>query len=471
MKRLDLFLLFLLLPLDFLAIFLAGVGVYFLRFESVLKDWRPAMELIPFKEYLALISLVALIWLIIFALAGLYNPRPKRFFDEFIKIFLACSTGTLLVISIIFFRRELFASRFIILGGYVLSIFSVTFFRFLINRFRHWLYKNGYGVKNVLIVGEGRLVEIIRNEFNENLYFGYRVKAVFPKFDERQVENLAKETELDEIILVGQKFSPEELKYIIETAHEMHLTVKYASDILGGQLFKINSLTLAGIPFIEVKMTPLDGWGKIYKRIFDIAVSLVLIICFSPLLIFCALLVFFTSRGPVIYQNERIGEKGKRFNVLKFRSMYSEYCIGKQFNNSDAALEFEKKLIEEYGIKKGPVYKVANDPRLTPVGRWLRKYSLDELPQFFNVLIGDMSLVGPRPHQLREVEKYDKSDRKILNIKPGITGLAQISGRSDLSFSEEARLDMYYIENWSPLLDLYILLKTPGVVLKKRGAY
>jgi len=471
MKKLDLVLLFLLLPLDFLAIFLAGFAAYFLRFESFLKDWRPAVEIIPFKEYLGLLILFVFVWMAIFALAGLYNPRPKKFFDEFVKIFFACSAGAILVIAAIFFRREFFASRFIILAVYVLSIFFTAVFRFIINRARHFFYKKGYGVKNVLVIGEGRLVSIIENEFDNNPHLGYRIREISPQFNETSVNELMGKMELDEIILIGQKFSSEDLKYIVEYASRTHLGVKYASDILGGQLFRMQPLTLAGIPFIEVKTTPLDGWGKIYKRIFDAVASFVLIIIFFPVFTVVAVAVFFSSRGPIIYKNERVGERGKLFNAFKFRTMKSEFCIGSGFSNSQIALDFEKRLIEERSVKSGPVYKIADDPRVTKIGKWLRRYSLDELPQFFNVLMGNMSLVGPRPHQPREVGQYGPNERKILTIRPGITGLAQISGRSDLSFDEEAKLDIYYIENWSPALDLYVLLKTPGTVLGRRGAY
>jgi lipopolysaccharide/colanic/teichoic acid biosynthesis glycosyltransferase len=191
----------------------------------------------------------------------------------------------------------------------------------------------------------------------------------------------------------------------------------------------------------------------------------------SPFFLLFFLLVKFSSPGPIIYRNERLGEDGKIFDAWKFRTMRSDYSIGKQFARSEEALRFEEQLIRERGIKQGPVYKIANDPRVTPIGRWLRRASFDELPQLINVLRGQMSLVGPRPHQPREVEKYAAAARQVLNIKPGITGLAQISGRSDLSHEEEVRLDTYYIENWSPWLDLYILLKTPFVVISKKGAY
>jgi lipopolysaccharide/colanic/teichoic acid biosynthesis glycosyltransferase len=146
--------------------------------------------------------------------------------------------------------------------------------------------------------------------------------------------------------------------------------------------------------------------------------------------------------------------------------------IGPQFQDSmKKNLELEQKLIKEKSIKEGPVYKIANDPRITPIGNFIRRWSIDELPQFFNVLQGNMSIIGPRPHQPREVEKYTPEQKSVLAIKPGITGMAQISGRSDLSFEDEVRLDTWYIENWSIWLDLYILLKTPLAVFKRKGVY
>ena len=151
--------------------------------------------------------------------------------------------------------------------------------------------------------------------------------------------------------------------------------------------------------------------------------------------------------------------------------MKKELSTGEQFGDSGKeALKKEQELIDKQSIKKGPIYKIKNDPRITKFGGFIRRWSLDELPQFFNVLKGEMSLVGPRPHQPREVEKYEKKHRQVLSIKPGITGLSQISGRSNLEFSEEAKLDIFYIENWSLLTDIIILLKTPFIVLKKTGA-
>jgi lipopolysaccharide/colanic/teichoic acid biosynthesis glycosyltransferase len=181
-----------------------------------------------------------------------------------------------------------------------------------------------------------------------------------------------------------------------------------------------------------------------------------------------AFFIWLETGSPIIYKNERIGSDGKRFFVYKFRYMKWKYCVTDENEKIKDALKFEKELIEKQSLRNGPLYKIKNDPRKTKVGNFMEKYSIDELPQFFNVLKGDMSLVGPRPHQEREVEKYNEYHRRLLTIKPGITGMAQISGRSDLHFENEYKLDVYYIENWSLWLDIQICLKTVLVLFKRR---
>ena len=182
-----------------------------------------------------------------------------------------------------------------------------------------------------------------------------------------------------------------------------------------------------------------------------------------------ALIIFFETGRPIIYKNERVGWRGENFFAFKFRSMYQKDCTGPQFGGEGLhAEEKERELIQENNSKDGPIYKIANDPRVTKFGRFIRRWSIDELPQFFNVLAGSMSIVGPRPHQPREVNKYDSQHKYVLSLKPGITGLAQISGRSDLSFEEEMRLDVFYIEKWNLLIDLVIFIKTPFILFRKR---
>jgi lipopolysaccharide/colanic/teichoic acid biosynthesis glycosyltransferase len=207
------------------------------------------------------------------------------------------------------------------------------------------------------------------------------------------------------------------------------------------------------------------------KRIADIVGSLILIVLCSPFYLLTTLFILIESGRPIIYKNERVGYTGKNFFAYKFRSMYQKYCTGAQFGKAgEEALKKEVELIKKQSIKSGPIYKIHHDPRVTPFGRFIRRLSIDELPQLLNVLKGEMSLVGPRPHQPREVAGYDDRYKIVFDLKPGITGLAQISGRSNLSFEEEMRLDTFYIENWSLFLDLIIVVKTPFVVLKRDGA-
>jgi lipopolysaccharide/colanic/teichoic acid biosynthesis glycosyltransferase len=185
-----------------------------------------------------------------------------------------------------------------------------------------------------------------------------------------------------------------------------------------------------------------------------------------------AICIMIETGWPIIYKNERVGQNGQKFFTYKFRSLYQKYCTGKQFGaEGEKALVTEEELIQKQNAKEGPIYKIKDDPRITPFGKFIRKWSLDELPQFFNVLKNEMSLVGPRPHQPREVEKYQKQHKIVLTIKPGVTGMAQISGRSNLNFEEEIRLDTFYIEHWSIILDIIILIKTPFAVIKNKGAW
>jgi len=211
------------------------------------------------------------------------------------------------------------------------------------------------------------------------------------------------------------------------------------------------------VPLIEIKKTPLDGWGKIIKRAVDIFGSAVGLILFSLPFLLIGIIIKLDSSGPVFVKLKRVSQ-GKEFYLYKFRSMVKD------------AEELKKDLLQYNERQDGPLFKMKNDPRITRVGRIIRRFRIDELPQLINVFKGEMSLVGPRPHQPDEIVRYKKHHKRVLFLKPGITGLAQISGSSDLSFEEEVKLDTYYIENWSLGKDIYILLKTFLVVFIDRSA-
>jgi len=473
MKRSELAISASLVPIDYLMVLLAGIMAYYVRFWEPIKDIRPIIFNLPFGFFFNWLLIFGLLWSASFVLAGLYSMRgTSRWVDELSKIILACSTAVMILMFVFFFSRSLFDSRFIILAGWFFSILFVSLGRGLVRFIQRRFYYFGVGIHRVVVIGEGRLAQDIVVAFSKNIKSGYRVVEQFSGLDNmifKKMETMKQEDKFDEILVATPNLDSVNLEKLNDFSYLNHVELKYIADIFD---FPINNFTInniAGFPIVELKKTKLDGWGRVYKRIFDVVLSVLIIIAISPILIVTAFAIKFDSPGPIIYKNGRIGKGGKFFKLFKFRSMFNELCIYDE-KESKQAMAFEKELINTKNTKEGPLYKIGDDPRVTTIGRFIRRYSIDELPQLFNVLKGDISLVGPRPHQPREIAKYERHHKKVMSIKPGITGMAQVSGRSDLDFDEEVRLDVWYMENWSMKLDLLILFKTPLAVLKKRQA-
>ncbi|MFA6254624.1 MAG: sugar transferase [Patescibacteria group bacterium] len=453
-------------PLDYLALVFAALGAYSIRYLPMVQNIRPVVFDLPFKNYISLVVGIALLWLGIFALAGLYTiGGTKRLREELGRIFVACSAGLALVLAVMVFSRFLFDSRFIILATWFLAIIFVSIERIFIRTGQKFSYKFGFGVHRVAIIGNSQVAKDLTEEFTKHKSLGYKIVAQFLNFDNQtasQLQQMAETNAIDEIIEINPNANTEQTIDLINFINEYHLDFKYTADLLGTQLTNIEVTSYAGMPIVEVKKTRLDGWGRINKRIFDIFGSIILIIIVSPIMLITALAIKIDSSGPTLFRYKRMGQFGKPFNYFKFRSMIKDahhYRFDPEF------------LAKQRNLREGsPMIKFKNDPRVTRVGKFLRRFSIDELPELFLVLIGKMSLVGPRPHEIEEVKKYQRHHKKVLTIKPGITGLAQISGRSDLNFEEEIKLDTFYIENWSLGLDLQILFKTPLAVLKRRKA-
>ena len=470
MKKSELFFSFLLVPLDFAMIVLAGLTAYYVRFARFTTDIRPAIFDLPASEYLKIVVPVAALWLLIFALAGLYNIRSaKKIIKEFYRVTLACSTGLVLIVIIIFLRRELFDSRFIVLAGYAFAIIYISTARSLVRLLQNYLYRHDIGVHKVVLVGDSKTTDSLIHEFSTSRYGGYEVVKRFRDFSlesAQELEEFLKRKAVDEVIQSDPNLSKAETLRLYDFADEHHLTFKYAADLLETKVLQTEVTEVAGIPIVEVKETPLDGWGRIAKRIFDITVSGLLIILISPLFLLIALVIKIDSRGPVFFAKRdddsplyRVGQGGRLFRYFKFRTMMPKMD----------SLRYTE--LKERNLRAdGPMVKIKDDPRITGAGKFLRRWSLDELAELFLVFRGHMSLVGPRPHLPEEVAKYEHHHKKALTIKPGMTGIAQISGRSDLSFEEEIKLDTYYIENWSLWLDLSTLIRTPLAVLRGRKA-
>ncbi len=462
MKKSDLSFAAILVPIDYIMLIVAALTAYFLRYENWIQEIRPVVFNLNLHDYLGYVWWIALVWLFFFTMAGLYQiSLNKKIFQEFGKIFLACSTGMLAVIVGSFFSRELFNSRFILLAAWIFSIIFILLGRLTVFVIRRIFYSKGLGVHKVVLIGDDDSTEDIAKEIYRNKKLGYRIIARYKDVSEKTINDLSqieKSQHIDEIIQADSSLGQTENLKLLDFADRHHVGFKYAADLFTAQIPRVELSTLSGVPIVEVKRTPLDGWGKILKRIFDIILSVLLILIFSPIFIIISIIIKIDSRGPVFYASKRIGAQNRPIKIYKFRSMIND------------AEKLKAKLKQYNERNDGPLFKMENDPRVTKVGKFLRKWSLDELPQFFNVLNGQLSLVGPRPHEPHEVAQYEKKHIKLLNIKPGVTGMAQVSGRSDLKFEEEVKLDVFYIENWSLWLDIIILIKTPFAIIFRKGA-
>ncbi len=455
MKRSQLILATLSLPVDYVMLIAAGLIAYRLRFETIVTDVRPILFYLPIEQYLPKLALVSAAWLVLMALAGLYNLiQQLKFSQEIGRIFLSCSAGTALIIVWFFFNPTLFSSRFIVLAGWVLSIIFVSLGRFALRLLRSALHRRGSGVIQVLLIGGDITTKALHNLFVASPKLGYKVVAAAEQPSLAELESFP---DIDEIIIGDPNIDHTYNLAMLNYCASHHLGFKYAADMFDAGVHNVVVHTLAGVPLIEIKRTALDGWGRVVKRLFDFLISLSLMVILTPLLVLVAMAVILSSGWPIIVNLLRVGERQQIFKLYKFRSMIK------------GADKLKAELIEYNERADGPLFKMTNDPRVTPVGRFLRRWSIDELPQLWNVLKGEMSLVGPRPHEPAEVARYQTNQLKLLNIKPGITGLAQISGRSNLSFADEAKLDNYYIENWSLGADLIILIKTMVVVLQRQN--
>ncbi|MCK9379193.1 MAG: sugar transferase [Candidatus Moranbacteria bacterium] len=473
MKRSELFFSAIQVPADFVMIALAALSAFFIRENPEVTKFFSLQSLefhnVHFQDYMHLALIAAPFFILIYAMEGLYDIRvTRKFWKETSKVFTATSIGLVIIIIAIFLKREWFSSRFIILAAWFIAVFYVVLARYILHKIQLWLLRSrNIGIHRVLLIGHnGKVDEVCRTiKFNRNL--GYRIVDIINTAQLKVIKQIRKEKGVDEIILCSPSIPDDELEKLIDFCAINNIAYKFIPTTLQTSKYKVGVLN--GEPIIEVLHTPLDGWGRINKRFFDIVCSVFLIIVTSPIMLIVALLIKLEDRkGPIIYKNERIGADGKKFFAYKFRYMKWEYSISKDNPNLEKALEFEKQLIAQKSVRRGPLYKIKNDPRKTRIGKFIERFSIDEFPQFFNVLFGSMSLVGPRPHQKREVEKYMEYHRRLLTIKPGVTGMAQVSGRSDLDFEDEYRLDLFYIENWSLVLDIQIVLKTVGVLLQRR---
>ena len=450
-------------------ILLAAVSAYFLRGLAIFQPYVSRVFNLALDDYIRFALTVAPFFILILAFEGLYQMRTtRRSWREFYGVARGITIGLIILMIAVFLQREWFSSRFVILVGWLLAIFYVVTARLIIQRIQKWLLVNrGIGVHRILLIGTNQRMYALKQLLTRKKELGYKVVDQIDTASVTRIKEIRERKGIDEIVIGDPTLTDDEQEKLFDYCQINNITYKYFPTTLQTPRFEMKIFN--GEPIIEFQHTPLDGWGKVLKRGFDIVAGFGLTLVFSPLMLIIALLIKLEDPdGPIIYTNERIGENGEKIPVFKFRYMQWKWCINKANPNFERALVYEKELIAERSLREGPLYKIKDDPRKTKVGAFIERYSLDELPQFFNVLRGEMSLVGPRPHQKREVEKYSEYHRRLLTIKPGITGMAQVSGRSDIDFEDEYRLDVFYIENWSLWLDIVICLKTAGALLRRR---
>lgn len=278
------------------------------------------------------------------------------------------------------------------------------------------------------------------------------------------IDDILSNTNCDELLYIRSKYNDTTLYKIWESARIAWVRYRYITNNFDITKTNTTLSLIHKIPVIEILNTPLQSWNRVFKRIFDIIFSATALVLLSPIILITWILIKIEDPSwPAIYKNMRVWQSWKQFACLKFRYMYWKYCIKEWYwieMQRDPAYKMEEKLIQSQNSREWPLYKIQDDPRKTQIWKILEKYSLDEIPQFFNVLFWDMSIVGPRPHQPREVEKYEKYHKRLLTVKPGMTWMAQVHWREKNSFNREAELDLFYIENWDFMLDIKIILKT-----------
>ena len=465
-----------LIIIDTIVLLFAFSVAYIVR---VHYDPRPLISNIHAYDYLYSFVLIVPFWIIIFALLGLYRSSTyNRRLVEWAKITVGAFIGILLVIGWQYASNEnIFPARLVAVYSFVIATILIIVEREVFRFVRNYMFKCGRGINRVLLIGTSSVASDIAQNLANTAKSGYEIiaisgpKKIIPgKISALYYSSLEKalnsivENKINMVIQTDLYESVEHNQKILEATQSNHISYNF---IPGESEFYSGKNTIdvfLGYPMISVYQTPLVGWGAILKRFFDIIVSTILIIVLSPVFLILYIIKKIADPGPAFYISKRHSRFSEPINLIKFRSMDSKY------GSKDAAEEFKEMgrhdLAREYEKNR----KVSGDPRITKFGRFLRETSLDELPQVFNVFKGDLSLVGPRPILPQESKLAHGRTSLLHSVKSGVTGIWQVSGRSQLSFDERIELELFYAQNWTFWLDVKILFKTVGVVLHKKGA-
>jgi exopolysaccharide biosynthesis polyprenyl glycosylphosphotransferase len=468
-----LLLLIFLVAVDLGTIFFGFWLAYVLRFEASFS-WFYQHEVAPLDFYRRLVFLLTPIWIIVFALFGLYDF--KNLFAgmrEYARAFNACTLSIMLIVFLTFFDPDFIIARGWVVLTWLLVSFSVGVGRFVLRRIVQQLRISGRFLTMVLIVGANEEGQAIAQQLQTNPKAGVWVVGFAddkPRSEHELPEGipvlgsldsipvLIRQYGIQEIIVASTALSREKLLNLFQTFNVDDIPVRMSSGLYEMLTTGVEVLDVGNVPLLSVNKVRLAGADVVLKRISDLMVATIVLLLSLPFMIIIAIAIKLDSVGPVFYLRRVVGVGGKPFNALKFRTMYVD---------ADERLTQDPELRRQFEEN----FKLKDDPRITRVGRLLRACSLDELPQLFNVLLGQMSLVGPRMITEPERTRYGKWGMNLATVKPGLTGLWQVSGRSDVSYDERVRLDMHYIRNYSIWFDFHLLWQTIPAVLNKRGAY
>ncbi len=468
-------------------------------FVTAQKSLGPIAPALPygfqpsFDPYLSVLYFVPLIQVATFWYRGLYRVRGEfSFSEDFINIFKAVSIGALLATVIAFFYRGGFTysafsySRLVFIFYYLLSFVAFAGYRAAFRSLQTFYRRRHINVIPILIAGSNGIAEMCINEIAHDPKLGRSVVGfvtsdgqppksealkgwlTLGRYDE--MHRFIRQHGIREVLITDPEIRPQLLfDTMVKCGRGSRVTFRVVPNLFNCIPRKTYVEQLGAVPMVRLFEEPLSASARMFKRSVDLIVSSLILLFTAPFWLIVAVAIKLESRGPVFYRQERVGMDGHIFQIYKFRSMTDDVEV------DEAHREYMERVIKNQGdtnlgAEEKPIYKFVNDRRLTKTGYFLRRTSLDELPQIFNVVKGEMSLVGPRPPIPYEVECYETWHRKRLDVKPGLTGLWQVSGRYHLSFQQMVQLDIYYIENWSLWLDLKIILKTlPALFMRERG--
>ena len=458
--------------LDVVLIYTAFVLAYWIRYS--LKVGPQIHQQLSFAAYQPVAVLLLVIMMPVLLFKGAYRLRLSTdIVDEVVVIFSAATITVAAVVVVEEMLQSYLYSRGVIVYVWVLLIATLTVGRGLYRSIRTLCYRAGWGVRRLLVVGATDVGMMIMQRVASRSDLGYRLVGFVDHRDTsklrdfgrfRALGTLADIPELvesrlaDELIVALPAAAHEEVWPVLSLCERHGVGLKLVPDLYEMSLSRVQVDDIAGIPLLDVREKPLRRVARICKRLTDLMIALIVGLISLPLLAVLSLLIRLESPGTPVLGQDRIGLNGRVFKCFKLRTMRD-------------GSEDDQITLRAQNETQGPIFKMRDDPRCTRLGRWIRRWSLDELPQIWNVLLGDMSLVGPRPPLPLEVAEYDADHLRRLEVKPGMTGIWQVSGRSELPFDEMFMMDIYYVDNWSLALDLRILIRTVVAVLGRHGAY